>query len=153
MHDTYGMAVANVLVSLQMGIATIDSSVAGLGGCPYAKGASGNLATEDVVRGEGWLRGRRPWPECSQPQLCTRPAPGRPPGACTSKCMWCIWHLHKHAFRLRVQVYLLDGLRVRHGVDLDKLLEAAAFICAVLGRPNASKAGLALALARSRQPA
>jgi hydroxymethylglutaryl-CoA lyase len=49
MHDTYGQALANILLSLQMGIAVIDSSVAGLGGCPYARGASGNVATEDVV--------------------------------------------------------------------------------------------------------
>ncbi|KAG4964512.1 hypothetical protein AAZX31_14G035500 [Glycine max] len=48
-HDTYGQSLPNILVSLQMGISTVDSSVAGLGGCPYAKGASGNVATEDVV--------------------------------------------------------------------------------------------------------
>lgn len=48
-HDTYGQALSNILISLQMGIRTIDSSVSGLGGCPYAKGASGNVATEDVV--------------------------------------------------------------------------------------------------------
>jgi hydroxymethylglutaryl-CoA lyase len=48
-HDTYGMAIANIYASLQMGMATFDASVAGLGGCPYAKGASGNVATEDVV--------------------------------------------------------------------------------------------------------
>ncbi|CAK9184226.1 unnamed protein product [Ilex paraguariensis] len=48
-HDTYGQALPNILVSLQMGISTLDSSIAGLGGCPYAKGASGNVATEDVV--------------------------------------------------------------------------------------------------------
>lgn len=48
-HDTYGMATANIYAALQHGIATIDSSVAGLGGCPYAEGASGNVATEDVV--------------------------------------------------------------------------------------------------------
>ncbi|KAL6642208.1 hypothetical protein ACP70R_020389 [Stipagrostis hirtigluma subsp. patula] len=48
-HDTYGQALANILVSLQMGISTVDSSVSGLGGCPYAKGATGNVATEDVV--------------------------------------------------------------------------------------------------------
>lgn len=48
-HDTYGQALSNILASLQMGISTIDSSVSGLGGCPYAKGASGNVATEDVV--------------------------------------------------------------------------------------------------------
>jgi hydroxymethylglutaryl-CoA lyase len=49
MHDTYGQALANILVALQMGVPIIDASVAGLGGCPYAKGASGNVATEDVV--------------------------------------------------------------------------------------------------------
>lgn len=48
-HDTYGQALANILVSLQMGINIVDSSVSGLGGCPYAKGATGNVATEDVV--------------------------------------------------------------------------------------------------------
>lgn len=48
-HDTYGQALSNILIALQNGIATVDSSVAGLGGCPYAKGASGNVATEDVV--------------------------------------------------------------------------------------------------------
>ncbi|KAG6472158.1 hypothetical protein ZIOFF_069615 [Zingiber officinale] len=48
-HDTYGQAFPNILVALQMGISVVDSSVAGLGGCPYAKGASGNVATEDVV--------------------------------------------------------------------------------------------------------
>ena len=49
LHDTYGQALANILVGLQHGIRTFDSSVAGLGGCPYAPGASGNVATEDVV--------------------------------------------------------------------------------------------------------
>jgi len=48
-HDTYGQALANILVAVQNGIAVVDSSVAGLGGCPYAKGASGNVATEDVL--------------------------------------------------------------------------------------------------------
>ncbi|ABG41437.1 hydroxymethylglutaryl-CoA lyase [Paraglaciecola sp. T6c] len=48
-HDTYGQALANILVALQLGINVVDSAVAGLGGCPYAKGASGNVATEDVV--------------------------------------------------------------------------------------------------------
>ncbi|KVI03431.1 Aldolase-type TIM barrel [Cynara cardunculus var. scolymus] len=48
-HDTYGQALSNILISLQMGISVVDSSVSGLGGCPYAKGASGNVATEDVV--------------------------------------------------------------------------------------------------------
>jgi hydroxymethylglutaryl-CoA lyase len=50
-HDTYGMAIANVFASLEMGVAVFDSSIAGLGGCPYAAGASGNVATEDVA----WL--------------------------------------------------------------------------------------------------
>lgn len=48
-HDTYGQALANILTSLQMGVSVVDSSIAGLGGCPYAKGATGNVATEDVV--------------------------------------------------------------------------------------------------------
>ncbi|XP_030479731.2 hydroxymethylglutaryl-CoA lyase, mitochondrial-like isoform X2 [Cannabis sativa] len=48
-HDTYGQSLPNILLSLQMGISTVDSSISGLGGCPYAKGASGNVATEDVV--------------------------------------------------------------------------------------------------------
>ena len=48
-HDTYGQALANIYASLQMGIQTVDSSVSGLGGCPYAKGASGNVSTEDVI--------------------------------------------------------------------------------------------------------
>uniref|UniRef100_A0A0E0FJW7 hydroxymethylglutaryl-CoA lyase n=1 Tax=Oryza nivara TaxID=4536 RepID=A0A0E0FJW7_ORYNI len=48
-HDTYGQSLSNILISLQMGVSVVDSSVAGLGGCPYAKGASGNVATEDVV--------------------------------------------------------------------------------------------------------
>ena len=48
-HDTYGQALANILTALQMGISTVDSSIAGLGGCPYAKGATGNVATEDVL--------------------------------------------------------------------------------------------------------
>lgn len=49
MHDTYGMAIANIHTALQHGISVVDASVAGLGGCPYAKGASGNVATEDVI--------------------------------------------------------------------------------------------------------
>ncbi|XP_019468761.1 3-hydroxymethyl-3-methylglutaryl-CoA lyase, cytoplasmic isoform X4 [Meleagris gallopavo] len=48
-HDTYGQALANILTAIQMGVAVVDSSVAGLGGCPYAKGATGNVATEDVI--------------------------------------------------------------------------------------------------------
>ena len=48
-HDTYGQALANILVALQQGVSVVDTSIAGLGGCPYAPGASGNVATEDVV--------------------------------------------------------------------------------------------------------
>jgi hydroxymethylglutaryl-CoA lyase len=84
MHDTYGQALANILIGLQMGISVIDSAVAGLGGCPYAKGASGNVATEDVV-------------------------------------------------------YLLNGLDINHGLQLDKLIETGNRICAALGRSNGSK--------------
>jgi hydroxymethylglutaryl-CoA lyase len=92
-HDTYGQAVANVYAALECGVATFDSSVAGLGGCPYAKGATGNVATEDVL-------------------------------------------------------YLLDGLGIRTGVDIEKLIAAGTYICGVLGRPTHSKAARAL-LARS----
>ena len=88
-HDTYGQGVANVFASLQSGIAVFDSSVAGLGGCPYAPGASGNVATEDVV-------------------------------------------------------YLLHGLGIRTGVDLDAVTETGGWISAALGRANASRAGRAL---------
>ncbi|XP_020884403.1 hydroxymethylglutaryl-CoA lyase, mitochondrial isoform X2 [Arabidopsis lyrata subsp. lyrata] len=88
-HDTYGQALANILVSLQMGISIVDSSIAGLGGCPYAKGASGNVATEDVV-------------------------------------------------------YMLNGLGVQTNVDLGKLIAAGDFISKHLGRPNGSKAAVAL---------
>lgn len=93
-HDTYGMAVTNIYASLEMGLAVFDASVAGLGGCPYAKGASGNVATEDVV-------------------------------------------------------YLLDGLGIPSGVDLDLLLQAGAFISAELGREPASKAARALLARRA----
>ncbi|MDE2585046.1 MAG: hydroxymethylglutaryl-CoA lyase [Betaproteobacteria bacterium] len=93
-HDTYGMAVANIYASLEMGLAVFDASVAGLGGCPYAKGASGNVATEDVV-------------------------------------------------------YLLHGLGIQTGVDLEQLLDAGAFISAQLGRETASKAARALLAKRA----
>ncbi|XP_007459233.1 PREDICTED: hydroxymethylglutaryl-CoA lyase, mitochondrial isoform X2 [Lipotes vexillifer] len=83
-HDTYGQALANTLMALQMGVSVVDSSVAGLGGCPYAHGASGNLATEDLV-------------------------------------------------------YMLAGLGVHTGVNLQKLLEAGAFICQALNRRTSSK--------------
>jgi hydroxymethylglutaryl-CoA lyase len=89
-HDTYGQALANILACLELGVATIDTAVAGLGGCPYAKGASGNVATEDVV-------------------------------------------------------YMLNGLGIESGIDLDRLAAAGAYICAELGRPPASKVALALA--------
>jgi isopropylmalate/homocitrate/citramalate synthase len=89
-HDTYGQALANILACLEMGVATVDAAVAGLGGCPYAKGASGNVATEDVV-------------------------------------------------------YLLDGLGIATGIDLDRLAAAGAYICGELGRPPSSKVALALA--------
>jgi hydroxymethylglutaryl-CoA lyase len=96
-HDTYGQALANILVALDYGIRTIDSSVAGLGGCPYAKGASGNVATEDVV-------------------------------------------------------YMLNGLGMQTGIDLEKLVVAGDFICKVLGHESRSKAGQAiLAKMRARE--
>jgi hydroxymethylglutaryl-CoA lyase len=88
-HDTWGQAVANILACLDLGVTGIDSAVAGLGGCPYAKGASGNVATEDVL-------------------------------------------------------YLLRGLGLETGVDLDSLAGIGAWISAELGRPTASKAGRAL---------
>ncbi|ESQ75737.1 hydroxymethylglutaryl-CoA lyase [Asticcacaulis sp. AC402] len=88
-HDTYGQALANILTSLDYGIATIDSSVGGLGGCPYAPGASGNVATEDVV-------------------------------------------------------YMLNGLGIDTGVDLNRVIDAAWFISDVLVRPPRSKVAQAL---------
>jgi hydroxymethylglutaryl-CoA lyase len=89
-HDTYGQALANIYASLEMGVATFDASVAGLGGCPYAAGASGNVATEDVV-------------------------------------------------------YMLNGLGVHTGVDLDRLVDIGEWICGILKKEPASKAGRALA--------
>ncbi|MEO3431515.1 hydroxymethylglutaryl-CoA lyase [Pelagibius sp. CAU 1746] len=89
-HDTYGQALANILACLELGVATVDTAVAGLGGCPYAKGASGNVASEDVV-------------------------------------------------------YLLNGLGIETGIDLERLAAAGAFICRALDRPPSSKVALALA--------
>ena len=89
-HDTYGQALANILACLELGVAVVDSSVAGLGGCPYAKGATGNVASEDVL-------------------------------------------------------YMLDGLGIETGVDLDRLAAAGRFISDHLGRPPASKVARALA--------
>jgi len=83
-HDTCGQALVNIYASLQEGIAVFDSSIAGLGGCPYAKGASGNVATEDVV-------------------------------------------------------YMLNGMGIETGVDMDKLLLAGEHICNVLGRVTGSR--------------
>ncbi|MBD8190315.1 hydroxymethylglutaryl-CoA lyase [Pseudomonas fluorescens] len=83
-HDTYGQAVANLYASLLEGISVFDSSIAGLGGCPYAKGASGNVATEDVV-------------------------------------------------------YLLDGLGIDTGIDLEALIRAGLQISKVVGRPTGSR--------------
>jgi len=97
-HDTYGQALANILAALESGIAVVDSSVAGLGGCPYAAGASGNVASEDVL-------------------------------------------------------YMLNGLGIATGVDLDKLAAAGQFICAALGRAPASKVALALEGKRKRKEA
>jgi len=82
-HDTYGQALVNIYAGLQKGITVIDSSVAGLGGCPYAQGATGNVATEDVL-------------------------------------------------------YMLQGLGIKTGVDLDKIVEAAWFISDYLGRKPVS---------------
>jgi hydroxymethylglutaryl-CoA lyase len=88
-HDTYGQALSNILVALQLGISTIDSSIAGLGGCPYAKGASGNVATEDVV-------------------------------------------------------YMLDGLGIHTGLDLEALISAGNKISTALGRESGSRVSKAL---------
>ncbi|MGB0682996.1 MAG: hydroxymethylglutaryl-CoA lyase [Magnetovibrionaceae bacterium] len=90
-HDTYGQALANLLAVMEKGVATIDSSVAGLGGCPYARGASGNVASEDVL-------------------------------------------------------YMLEGLGIETGVDLDALIQVGAGISSRLGRPNMSRVGLARTL-------
>ncbi len=88
-HDTYGMAIANIHAALELGMATFDASIAGLGGCPYAAGASGNVATEDVV-------------------------------------------------------WLMQGLGIETGVDLDQLVDTAAWISMQLGRKPGSKVTQAL---------
>jgi hydroxymethylglutaryl-CoA lyase len=89
-HDTYGQALANILAALQLGVATVDAAVAGLGGCPYAPGATGNVATEDVV-------------------------------------------------------YMLNGMNIETGIDLEKLAAAGQAISAALRRETRSKAGAAIA--------
>ena len=88
-HDTYGQALPNILASLDVGISIFHSLVAGLGGCPYAKGATGNVATEDVL-------------------------------------------------------YLLHGLGIRTGIDLDAVVRAGDFISQAIGRVNSARVGRAL---------
>lgn len=88
-HDTYGQALANIYACLELGVHHFDTSVAGLGGCPYAKGATGNVASEDVV-------------------------------------------------------FMLNGLGIDTGIDLDRLVDAGAFISGVLGRPPVSRVARAL---------
>jgi hydroxymethylglutaryl-CoA lyase len=93
-HDTYGQALANIYASMEVGVAIFHSSVSGLGGCPYAKGATGNVATEDVL-------------------------------------------------------YLMNGLGIETGIDLDMVADAGQFISQQLGRKGASRAGNALAAKRA----
>ncbi|MBN8442041.1 MAG: hydroxymethylglutaryl-CoA lyase [Thauera sp.] len=96
-HDTYGMAAANVAASLDMGVAVFDASVGGLGGCPYAAGASGNVATEDLV-------------------------------------------------------WLLHGMGITTGIDLERLVDTAAWISARLGREPASRVARAMLAKRAQAP-
>ena len=93
-HDTYGQALANTLASLELGVWNFQASVAGLGGCPYAKGATGNVATEDLV-------------------------------------------------------FMLHGMGIETGIDLDALVDAGAWISEQLGRPTASRVGRALLARRA----
>jgi len=93
-HDTYGQALANVMACLELGVHVFDASIAGLGGCPYAKGATGNVGTEDVL-------------------------------------------------------FLLDGLGIETGIDLEKLVDAAEYISGVVGRRPASRTGSALLAKRA----
>jgi len=93
-HDTYGQALSNIYACLELGVHNFDASVAGLGGCPYAKGATGNVATEDVV-------------------------------------------------------FMLNGLGIETGIDIDKLVDAGAYISNVLGRPPVSRVGRALLAKRA----
>lgn len=93
-HDTYGQGIANIYASLEVGISIYHSSVSGLGGCPYAKGATGNVATEDVL-------------------------------------------------------FLLQGLGIETGIDLDAVVDAGQFISAKLGRKSVSRAGNAIAAKRA----
>lgn len=93
-HDTYGQALANIYASMEVGVSIFHSSVSGLGGCPYAKGATGNVATEDVI-------------------------------------------------------YMMNGLGIETGVDLDKVVDAGLFITGHLGRKGVSRAGNAIAAKRA----
>jgi hydroxymethylglutaryl-CoA lyase len=93
-HDTYGQALSNIYACLEMGIHSFDASVAGLGGCPYAKGATGNVGTEDVL-------------------------------------------------------FMLNGLGIDTGIDIEKLIDAAAFISGKLGRKPVSRTGNALMAKRA----
>ena len=88
-HDSYGQAIVNIYAAIEMGVRSIDSSVAGLGGCPYAKGASGNVSSEDLV-------------------------------------------------------YLLNGLDLECGIDLNKLVAIGHWISDHLNKPNNSKVALAM---------
>ena len=94
-HDTYGQALANIYASLELGVGTFDASIAGLGGCPYAAGASGNVATEDVV-------------------------------------------------------YMLHGVGMRTGIDLERLVDIGQWISGVLKRDYGSKAGKAIAAKKKK---
>ena len=94
-HDTYGQALANIYASMEVGVSIFHSSVAGLGGCPYAKGATGNVATEDVL-------------------------------------------------------FMMNGLGVHTGIDIDQVVDAGQFISAHLGRKAVSRAGNALAAKKSQ---
>jgi hydroxymethylglutaryl-CoA lyase len=94
-HDTYGQALSNIYACLELGVHTFDASVAGLGGCPYAKGATGNVATEDVL-------------------------------------------------------FMLNGLGISTGIDLDALVDAGAYISGVLGRPPVSRVGRAVLAKREK---
>ena len=94
-HDTYGQGLTNILAVLEKGVAVIDGAVAGLGGCPYADGATGNVASEDVL-------------------------------------------------------YMLNGLDIETGVDLESLAAAGQFVCSQLGRPTASKVARALSARAGR---
>jgi hydroxymethylglutaryl-CoA lyase len=95
-HDTYGQALANIYAALEVGVSIYHSSVAGLGGCPYAKGATGNVATEDVL-------------------------------------------------------YLMQGLGIQTGIDLQLVVDAGQFISQHLGRKAVSRAGNAIAARHAAQ--